>query len=57
MNANLETPSSQASDDWEKRKEERKSKVRVYVTYAAALFLFLGGPLLIAFFYLDSRQG
>lgn len=45
-NDNPQTP----SNDWEKRKEERKSKVRVYVTYAAASFLFAGGPLLIAFF-------
>ena len=50
MNTNSETTTSPASDDLEKIKEERKSKVRVYVTYAAASFLFAGGPLLIAFF-------
>ena len=36
------------STEKEKR-EDRKSRVRVYVTYIAALFLFLGGAVFIAF--------
>lgn len=31
------------------RMDERKSRVRVRVTYAAMSFLFLGGPLFIVF--------
>lgn len=31
-------------------KELRKSRVRIIVTYLAASFLFVGGPILIAFF-------
>ena len=31
-------------------KELRKSRVRIIVTYLAAIFLFVGGPILIAFF-------
>ena len=31
------------------KKEDRKSKVRVRITYAAAMFLFFGGALFIVF--------
>ena len=33
----------------EQRREDRKSRVRVYVTYGAAAFLFLGGTVFIIF--------
>ena len=44
--AQASTPPAQPNSAEEKQ-EIRKSQVRVLVTYAAACFLFLGGPLLI----------
>lgn len=51
---------SEQPDDKDKRiaalesevslKELRKSRVRIIVTYLAASFLFVGGPIFIAFF-------
>ena len=37
-------------------KELRKSRVRVIVTYGAALFLFLGGAIFIAFLVWTQRR-
>ena len=37
-------------------KELRKSRVRVMVTYGAALFLFLGGAIFIAFLVWTQRR-
>lgn len=39
----------QQTGDLEKIREDRKSKVRVYVTYVAAGYLFLGGGLFIIY--------
>ena len=48
------TPTAQPISDEEKQQEIRKSQVRVLVTYAAAGFLFLGGPLLIFILLLND---
>ncbi len=40
----------------EKKKEFRKSWVRVVVTYAAMAFLFAGGPLLIIVFIVQDKS-
>ena len=38
------------------RREDRKSWVRVVVTYGAAAFLFIGGPIFIAFLIWTGRR-
>lgn len=42
--------------DLEAQREDRKSKVRVRVTYAAAVFLFGGGAIFIAFLIWTGRR-
>ena len=40
-------PTDKSAEVLKEERESRKSRVRVVVTYGAAGFLFLGGPLLI----------
>ena len=53
--AQASTPPAQPISAEEKQKI-RKSQVRVRITYAAAIFLFLGGPLLIITLLLNDRR-
>ena len=46
------------NDALKKQLEKNRSRVRIWITYAAAAFLFIGGPLLIAaFFYCGDACG
>ena len=38
----------------DEKRENRKSLVRVIVTYAATTFLFLGGPALMVYFIIEG---
>ena len=42
--------------DHDNRLEERRSQVRVWVTYIAAFFVFFGGALLIAYYALFTDE-